>query len=152
MATLYLFGLVASDVATNQLGWLQSTDSTKLSDALNKGAATVGLVLWQSGITASDVTLVDYPEDYHYCRDLVEQVAAVKYLGNAAGAEAEELKETVRLKLRALQNNPSFLKVYTTVSEQGVAVTHTTELSDDDVTAYRKRMEDPTDQGQWESM
>jgi len=152
MATLYLFGLTGTSVAANQLGWLQSTDSDKIDDALDKGAATVGLVLWQSGITASDVTLVDYPEDYHYCRDLVEQVAAVKYLGNAAGAEAEELKETVRLKLRALQNNPSFLKVYTTTAETGVAVTHTTELTDTDITAYRKRLEDPTSQVDWESM
>ena len=114
MATTYAFAVTASDVKSEQLSFLQDFNSGLMTEAINRAASQLNVVLRALRIAPNSITSTSAVDDFNWCRSVVILGAAGYYLWLATGTwqQGGDRVAAMQEQIRMLRESPQMLESY----------------------------------------
>ena len=114
MATTYAFSVTASDVKSEQLSFLQDFNANLMTEAINRAASQLNVVLRSLRIAPSSITAINAVDDFNWCRSAVILGAAGYYLYLATGTwqQGGDRVAAMQEQIRMLRESPQMLQSY----------------------------------------
>jgi hypothetical protein len=122
--TVYVYGLTHTDVAAEELAFLQTVDTTRLTAAIERTAADLNIQLRSLGVDPTEITSSAFPDDFEWCRSTVMYGAAGFYLRNSTGSEeaATVKMATFGSRVRMFNERPQMLVSYQSTKSGALTV------------------------------
>ena len=114
MATTYAFAVTASEVKSEQLSFLQDFNSGLMTEAINRAASQLNVILRSLRIAPTSITAVNAVDDFNWCRSVVILGAAGYYLYLATGTwqQGGDRVAAMQEQIRMLREAPQMLESY----------------------------------------
>ena len=114
MATTYAFAVTASDVKSEQLSFLQDYNANLMTEAINRAASQLNVVLRALRIAPNSITALNAVDDFNWCRSVVILGAAGYYLWLATGTwqQGGDRVAAMQEQIRMLRESPQMLESY----------------------------------------
>lgn len=127
MATTYAFAVTAADVKSEQLSFLQDFNSALMTEAINRAASQLNVVLRAFRIAPNSITALNAVDDFNWCRSVVILGAAGYYLWLATGTwqQGGDRVAAMQEQIRMLRESPQMLQSYADTSSTATARSRT---------------------------
>ena len=122
--TVYVYGLTHTDVTAEELAFLPTVDTGRLTDAIERAAADLNTELRSLGVDPTQITSIAFPDDFAWCRSTILYGAAGFYLRNVTGNEetAAVKFSAFATRIKKFNDRPQMLAVYQSTKSGALTV------------------------------